>query len=182
MRGELKDSLERAKVTDIDRMVYEIICGKHKGGNEVERGSADGPYTEDEVTQKLGNDKWVAARRFGVLQGDKCRQVDDFSRFFVNGCTTVEERIEMDGVDQIVNVSKTWIDLIEMAKTDTRGKFVAVWEGTAQSLRTSVTKTSWKSLLSYKEHAWTSSRHSNSALLTLTTSSTECSRSKNQKM
>ena len=62
LRGELKEPLEKSKVTDIDRMVYEITCGKHKGGNEVERGWADGPYTEDEVTQKLGNDKWVAAR------------------------------------------------------------------------------------------------------------------------
>ena len=63
----------------------------------------------------IGDDRWVAARRFGVQQGDKVRQIDDFSKFFVNGCTTVEETVGLDGIDQIVNLSKAWVDLIQRA-------------------------------------------------------------------
>lgn len=66
-------------------------------------------------------------RRFGVIQGEKCRQIDDFSRFFVNGCTTVDEHVDLDGVDQIVNIGKAWIDLIEDAKQN-KGAFQARWE------------------------------------------------------
>jgi hypothetical protein len=64
----------------------------------------------------LGGNHWTASRRFGVIQGDKCRQIDDYSRFFINGCTTVDEHVDLDGTDQIINLGKAWIDLIEMAK------------------------------------------------------------------
>ena len=58
---------------------------------------AEGPFTEDQITEIIGDDKWVAARRFGVQQGEKVRQIDYFSKYFVNGCTTVEERVDLDG-------------------------------------------------------------------------------------
>ena len=100
---------------------------EYEGGDEVQRGWAEGPYTKDQISDILGDSKWVAARRFGVIQGQKCRQIDDFSRFFVNGCTTCDEHIDLDGVDQTVNLAKTWIDLIEEAKARD-GWFTARWE------------------------------------------------------
>ena len=63
----------------------------------------------------------------GVKQGDKIRQIDDFSRFFINASTTVDEHIDLDGVDQIVNLGKIWADLIEFAKNN-EGWFKTVWE------------------------------------------------------
>ena len=54
----------------------------------------------------------MASRRFGVKQGDKIRPIDDFSAPFVNSCTTVRERISVDGVDGLVNIVKLWVRLL----------------------------------------------------------------------
>lgn len=109
LREELIECVRSGKDSKINQKVHDIICGTHEGGNKVERGWGEGPFTEDEISAILGDDRWVASRRFGVIQGEKCRQIDDFSRFFVNGCTTVDEHVDLDGVDQIVNIGKAWI-------------------------------------------------------------------------
>ena len=62
-----------------------------------------------------------------MQQGNKVRQIDDFSKFFVNGCTAVEERVDLDGIDQIVNLSKAWVDLTQKAN-ENEGTFEAAWE------------------------------------------------------
>ena len=38
--------------------------------SEVERGWASGPFTEEEMTKRMGP-LWLPARRFGIEQGDK---------------------------------------------------------------------------------------------------------------
>ncbi len=79
---------------------------------------------------------WIAARRFGVAQGFKTdddgeyllddkgqkipriRQIDDFSEYFVNACTTVEDKIPVAGVDAIANHAKLWSDKIQQGRSD----------------------------------------------------------------
>ena len=126
LREELIESMARGEVSELGQDIYDITCGDPDGGSEVTKGWAEGPYTEEEVTKIIGYDRWVAARRLSVRQGKKIRQIDDFSRFFVNGCTTVDEHIDLDGVDQFLNLSKTWIDFIEQAKRE-KGWLQATW-------------------------------------------------------
>jgi len=132
LREDLVQSLLQGETSEVDKAVYELTCGEAKDGNEVEKGWAEGPYTEEQITNLLGTDRWVASRRFGVKQGEKIRQIDDFSKYFINGCTTVEERIDLDGVDHVVNLSRIWMELIEMAKKD-GGWFQVEWENGRKS-------------------------------------------------
>jgi len=127
LREELKEALRKQKLDEIDEKVYKLTNGVCEGGNEVQKGWAEGLYTEEEVSELLGTTKWVSAKRFGVKQGKKVRQIDDYSRFFVNGCTAVEEHVGRDGVDQVANIAKAWIDLIEMAERN-YGQFRVEWD------------------------------------------------------
>ncbi len=49
---------------------------------EVRKGWLEGPFSAEEVTQKLGP-LWTPSRRFGILQGGKVRNIDDLSEFSV---------------------------------------------------------------------------------------------------
>lgn len=58
---ELIECVQLGKDSEIDQKVYNIKCGTHEGRNEVERGWGEGPYTEDEISAILGDDRWVAS-------------------------------------------------------------------------------------------------------------------------
>ena len=85
--------------------------------SEVERGWASCPFTEEEITQRLGP-LWIPCQRFGVDQGETIRQVDDFSECFHNACVTMTDKGTVSGVDAIANFSKCWAECIHMAKHD----------------------------------------------------------------
>eukprot|EP00971_Amphidinium_carterae_P129364 2562277-Amphidinium_carterae.1 len=68
---------------------------------EVEQGALSGPFTSAEVSNNLGCDKWLASIRFPVIQKDKMRPVDAFSRSLVNASVTTRKKIKPDGVDAI---------------------------------------------------------------------------------
>jgi hypothetical protein len=68
LRQELIYSLIEGEPSEVDHEVYRLTCGTVEGGNEIERGWAEGPFTEDQITEIIGDDKWVAARRFGAPQ------------------------------------------------------------------------------------------------------------------
>ena len=42
-----------------------------------------GPLTQSQVTDQVGTDVWVSARRFSITQKGKVRPIDDFSEFQV---------------------------------------------------------------------------------------------------
>ena len=58
---------------------------------EVEDGWLQGPFSEEELSEKLGP-LWVLSRRFGLLQdgGAKLRSIDDLSESFVNSAGKVQ--------------------------------------------------------------------------------------------
>ncbi len=119
------------------RSVYETTTDPKEG--EVANGWAIGPMDEAEVTELIGDDLWITARRFGVLQGFKTddngdpllddqgeqipriRQIDDFSEHFVNVCTTIADKIPVAGVDSIANFAKIWADKIQEGRTSPGG-------------------------------------------------------------
>ena len=85
----------------MDRELYDLTLA------EVAAGKAAGPFTADELDQRLGP-CWLAARRFGVRQGQKLRVVDDFSEFQVNQTVTSREVVASGGVDSILALARAW--------------------------------------------------------------------------
>ncbi|CAE7558779.1 unnamed protein product, partial [Symbiodinium sp. CCMP2456] len=72
---------------------------------QVGKGWLSGPFTWDQMDEKYGG-AWVASKRFGVTQGDKVRAVDDLSQFQVNASVTETEKIQLEGLDDIVALAR----------------------------------------------------------------------------
>ena len=49
-REELTESFQTGDPDEVERAIYEITNGNHEGGNEVQRGWAEGFYSEGEVS------------------------------------------------------------------------------------------------------------------------------------
>ena len=67
---------------------------------------------------------WVPSRRFGVVQGDKTRPVDDVSEGFINASTLCREKLTLMSVDDLAGVCKLWHKLL-----DPKGFSVALENG-----------------------------------------------------
>ena len=66
LRDELVSSYDLSEANEIERAIYEITNGEFEGGNEVERGWAEGPHTAEEITEgwhgQMGSSETI--RRF----------------------------------------------------------------------------------------------------------------------
>ncbi|CAE7939332.1 unnamed protein product, partial [Symbiodinium sp. KB8] len=60
-----------------------------------------GPFTFEEIDQKYGG-TWIASKRFGVVQGEKTRAVDDLSEFLITASVTATDKVILDAVDNII--------------------------------------------------------------------------------
>ena len=67
---------------------------------EVAKGWTDGPDTEGQIHQIVGDKLWAVDRRFGATQKEKVRQHVDCSEF-INVCTTTADKAPVAGVDAI---------------------------------------------------------------------------------
>lgn len=84
---------------------------------EVEKGWLEGPLLAESLDRDLG--LWLPARRFGIRQGDAVRAIDDYSVAGHNAATSVEERVDMGGIDVVASLGRT------MLAIDSAGHFVA---------------------------------------------------------
>ncbi|CAE7394666.1 unnamed protein product, partial [Symbiodinium sp. CCMP2456] len=90
---------------------------------QVGKGWLSGPFTWDQMDEKYGG-AWVASKRFGVTQGDKVRAVDDLSQFQVNASVTETEKIQLEGLDDIVALARfmhpddDWSSILGVLDTD----------------------------------------------------------------
>ena len=100
-RAALIAGMRSSGDSGLDREIYEATIA------EVKAGRAMGPFTAEEVSRRLGP-RWTAARRFGVVQNNKVRVVDDFSEYFVNSTVSTHERAAGGGIDVIVSLAKAW--------------------------------------------------------------------------
>ena len=107
---------------DMDTEVY------GKTLDEVEKGWLRGPVSRDQLDAKYG--WWVPAKRFGIRQGDKVRVIDDYSICGHNDCTAVEEKVDVGGVDVIVNAAKAMMTTVVLG-----GRNVEVHLSTGATLR-----------------------------------------------
>ena len=87
---------------EIARAVYEETLQQRADG------WVKGPYTSSELDQKFDG-CWIPSKRFGVRQGGKIRAVDDFSEFLVNASVTATEKLQLFGLDEVVNTARTFL-------------------------------------------------------------------------
>ena len=113
-----KSVLKGKAAKDIDCEVWQ------KTLDEVAEGCLDGPYTQAEVTQQLG-EAWIPSRRFPIVQGSKTRPIDNFSEHGINSAFGSMEKVTMLGLDQVVGWSRAWASSLKQAgiveATDTAG-------------------------------------------------------------
>ena len=121
-----------------------------------------GPFTQQELDTKYDG-CWIPSKRFGVRQGQKVRAVDDFSEFLVNASVTSTERLQLFGIDEVINTARTFLgsDLLEVnedfsqvgSKPELRD-----WHGPWRSLkgRALDLKAAYKQLARHPRDAWAS--------------------------
>ena len=63
--------------------------------------------SKSELVKELGP-RWLPARRFGILQGNKVRVVDDCSEFMLNAAVGLREKVDLGGLDELLCVAKAW--------------------------------------------------------------------------
>ena len=76
-RGAIAAEMAGQPVDDVARQVYDLTVNPEYG--EPAMGWAAGPFSEAEMSERLGHDLWVPCRMLGATQGDKVRQIDDLS-------------------------------------------------------------------------------------------------------
>ncbi|CAE7739197.1 unnamed protein product [Symbiodinium sp. CCMP2592] len=72
---------------------------------QADKGWLRGPFTWSEVDAKYQG-TWIGSKRFGIVQNEKIRAIDDLSEFLVNSSVTETEKITLEGVDQIVATAR----------------------------------------------------------------------------
>ena len=81
--------------SDLQRAVLEQTAEEVSG-----KGWLKGPYTEQEVSERLGA-AWIPNRRFGIQQSGKVRLIDDLSASRVNAAFGKTERPRLLGLDHL---------------------------------------------------------------------------------
>ena len=75
---------------------------------QLSDGWVKGPFTEAQLDAKYNN-CWIPSKRFGVRQGQKIRAVDDFSEFLVNASVSSTEKLQLFGIDEVINTARTFL-------------------------------------------------------------------------
>ena len=72
------------------------------------KGWLEGPYSPDEIHGLLGPD-WLPVRRFGIMQKDKLRPIDNFKESSLNRTFGSVEKIELRAMEHVL-----WMSLVLM--------------------------------------------------------------------
>ena len=72
---------------------------------EVDLGFLQGPFTEEQVTQKLGQSDWSLNRRFLLVQGEEAKErvIDDFKESGVNQAYASSSWLELHDIDFVAS-------------------------------------------------------------------------------
>lgn len=114
-RENQKHRWKGAPVDNILGELYKIPCGGEE--SEVQKGWANGPYTEQQMKSRLGPG-FLSCRRFGVEQNGKIRPTNDFFEYFHNSCVTSHDQIVVSGVDAIASMCRVWPEAINSGSRD----------------------------------------------------------------
>eukprot|EP00435_Cladocopium_sp_Y103_P067316 s126_g29.t2 len=87
----------------------EIACAVYEETlQQLNDGWVKGPFTEEQLDKKFDG-CWIPSKRFGVRQGQKIRAVDDFSEFLINSSVSSVEKLQLFGIDEVVNTARTFL-------------------------------------------------------------------------
>lgn len=92
------------------QMTEEVIQRVRAASIEESMGECSwlrGPFSPAQIEDLVGP-RWIPIRRFGIVQGEKLRLIDDGSEFGVNAATTTPEKIDLGGVDEVIAVAMSW--------------------------------------------------------------------------
>ena len=108
----IPSTISEAELLEISVREREAVCAKVKSApsetdetvwnktlDEVSKGWLQGPFDPASVPSQ-----YPLSRRFGVVQGEKSRCVDDFSRSHVNSCVQVTEAPKPHTVDVLASL------------------------------------------------------------------------------
>ena len=79
---------------------------------EVDSGWLQGPYSESEVKELYGP-LFVCSPRFGLVQSDKVRPIDDMSISMVNSAFAPQYKLALEGVDGIAVMARTFAEAVD---------------------------------------------------------------------
>ena len=79
---------------------------KRESLEEVEAGFLEGPFTEAQLTQRLGSDRWSLTKRFCLYQGEerKIRVIDNYRDSGVNSAYSSSSYLSLQDTDFIVGL------------------------------------------------------------------------------
>lgn len=94
-----------AEADEITKRVWNITL------EEAQKGWLEGPLTEESIVEKYGP-LFVASPRFGLVQSDKTRPIDDMSISLVNSAFNAKFKLDLAGVDGIAVLCRSWIEAV----------------------------------------------------------------------
>lgn len=118
---------------------------------QVSKGWLTGPYTESQLDDRHSG-VWIPSKRFGVRQGGKIRAVDDCSEFLINDATSVEEKLDLEGIDQFAAFARFWAsEALRLQLQHTGCSTAGDLKGRCMDL-----KAAYKQLARNPNHGWAS--------------------------
>ena len=99
VRASAMSKRSMAEFSETDVQVWE------KTLDEISKGWLSGPYTIEEL-DAMFDGKFLVSRRFGVVQNQDTRVIDDFSESLVNPAFSSPFKAEFEGIDEIATTAK----------------------------------------------------------------------------
>ena len=96
-----------------DREVAFAVWEKTMEQVASQKGWVKGPFTAEELTNRVGP-HWIPARRFGVRQSGKIREVDDFSQYMINASTELHEKLDLESLDNICAAARFFMGAVDI--------------------------------------------------------------------
>lgn len=103
---------KKDEADEITKRVWSITL------KEVQKGWLEGPLTKESIAEKYGP-LFVASPRFGLVQSDKARPIDDMSISLVNSAFNAKFKLDLAGVDGIAVLCRSWIEAVAEGRSVT---------------------------------------------------------------
>ena len=85
---------------------------------ECTKGWMEGPYTEDQVTERVGSTDWLATRRFPLQQKDKVRMIDDALASGLNSAYGTSNKLVLFDVDTLTSLALEIAKAVKLGYAD----------------------------------------------------------------
>ena len=97
---------QSAEDEEVSQAIWDVTL------EEVSKGWLQGPYNEEQIRELCGP-LFVASPRFGLVQADKVRPIDDMSIRLVNAAFASDFKLNLDGVDGIAVLARSFLESVK---------------------------------------------------------------------